>query len=175
MALSATTRPAAGLVLLVILGTACSGAEGEPRSSWGQGPWMGAPDGVVYRGHVRVLGTDPDSVQVSTSLWNRSAQPVQLITGVCAAWVRVYRSPKRSGRPVWDSRWRRGGNCEAIGILSDLASGESIAADTEAFVLSIPVSELVGLFPFPRRYYFTITPDVAGAPDLPAGDVRLGW
>jgi hypothetical protein len=53
--------------------------------------------------------------------------------------------------------------------------GESITPDTETFALSIPLSELVGLFPFPRRYYFTITPDVGHDPDLPAGDLTLGW
>jgi hypothetical protein len=66
-----------------------------------------------------------------------------------------------------------GGDCAAVGVLSDLAPGESQGLDTKAFVLSIPVSELVGFFPFPRRYHFTISPDVSGAPDLPAGDAHI--
>jgi hypothetical protein len=122
-----------------------------------------------------------DSLGVTASVTNTTSRPIYVEYGACALSLRAYRTPDRSGEPVWRSEFRaswRGGStyvCLAYGASATIAPGATFQA--REFRLAVPLIEVVGDSLPNGRYYFSATLNLnfARTPEFPAGtaDIRL--
>src|SRR3712207_9399132 len=77
---------------------------------------------TLTRGELRAAG----------AVTNTTGRPIHIEYGACALVLRAYRRPDRSGRPVWDSRWRAPWDgtyaygCPSYLAAHTLAPGETI-------------------------------------------------
>ena len=133
-----------------------------------------------YRGDVRLVD-DGRMLDVEVVAANIGRRPVHVEYGACAMRLRVYRSPSRSGEPVWDSGRRPNPDprtgvtiaCPLYSVATTLAPGDSLTP--REFAESIPVSTVLGDSLPSGRYYFSASVRINHhfARDVNAGEAEL--
>lgn len=167
-------------VLLVNTGAACAGdslPEQDATPPVPHGPWVRTADGLALRAETRVIDAAPDTLRTTVQVTNATDRPLRVKHGACALRLRAYRTPERTGRPVWASEWRRKPgwgeyDCEMILYIPELAPGDSFPR--ERFMLQLPVPEFLGDSLRKGRYYFAAIIRLNfDTTTLVAGDARL--
>ncbi|HEX8363176.1 MAG TPA: hypothetical protein VF613_23845, partial [Longimicrobium sp.] len=92
-----------------------------------------------YRAASEVQGTAPPTLRTTVYLSVAGPRSVAAEQGGCGVSVRVYRSPQRTGVPVWDSR-RRGDVC-GFSII-EYVIGRGMPRDRLRY--EVPVPEMLG-------------------------------
>ena len=134
-----------------------------------------------YRASTEVSGSTPPTLRTTVHLSVAGARNVKAEQGGCAVSLRAYRTPRRTGAPVWDSR-RRDHVCGLT--LIEYVIGRGMPRDR--LLYEVPVPEMMGDSLPDGRYYFTArvrwpaAPPLEGQPatresavDIPAGDAEL--
>ena len=116
--------------------------------------------GLEFHASSSVEGVAPASLVTGVTITNRNAAPVDLQFGACALKLRAYRSPDKSGKPVWYSELaglpfikHAQQMCILMLYHRTLAPGQSIGAPT--FGSKIPTYEILADSLPEGRYYFT--------------------
>jgi hypothetical protein len=130
-----------------------------------------------------VVGTAPSALETTVTARNEGRQPVQLEFGACALNVHAFRTPDRSGEPVWRSERsthpfnRRGGMslgraCPMYLAVRTLAPGDTLVA--KEFVNRTTMYELLADSLPDGTYHLTALLDLNwGLVRLHAGSVAL--
>jgi hypothetical protein len=134
--------------------------------------------GLRFRTEIRLVGTE---LHAASSVTNTTSRAIYLEYGACALRLRAYRSPARSGTPVWRSErrapWeRRGGYaCPAYGVTSILAPGATLRGKWREFQLRVPMIEILGDSLLDGRYYFSavVRLNSGHTREIPSGSVTL--
>jgi len=141
--------------------------------------------GLRYRVETRVEPGSPRELRTVVTVTNSGPRRVSLEFGACTLLLRAYRTPARTGRPVWYSerarpRWAGkddfGYACPMYLAHRVLAPGESVSP--KEFQARVPVPEILGDSLPEGRYSFTAQLGFAGANRadtvrLPAGEADL--
>jgi hypothetical protein len=114
---------------------------------------------LQYRVNTRVEGIAPRELHAAVTMINMGTRYVRVEYSDCALQLRAYRSPARSGRPVWISERRRppgftSGYACALNLLhKEIAPGQEISP--EEFQIQVPFHEILADSLPQGQYYFT--------------------
>jgi hypothetical protein len=132
--------------------------------------------GLVFASATSVSGS---KLIVRSSIANTNASPVRLEFGACAVRLFAYRAASRTGKPVWDSNYRRpyGTPTSFYGCPEYLAT--AIIAPAQTFAPreinpEFPVMEMLGDSLAAGRYYFSAAITMNWRETvMPAGEATL--
>ena len=122
-------------------------------------PPLQAPDLLHYAAETRVEGTGPRELVARVVATNPTDRNIYLEYGACSLRLRAYRTPERTGRPLWHSEYRQppgsefGYACPGYLATQLVAPGEVISP--AEFNARIPLYEVLGDSLLDGRYYFT--------------------
>jgi hypothetical protein len=137
-------------------------------------------DQLAFSGETRLEGVAPQELVSSVAVTNTGRRAVRLEYGACALRVQLFRSPERTGIPVWDSGRRPNPDpdtghywaCPLYLRVTELAAGQSHTAGE--FTLRIAVPQILGDSIPDGRYYVTARVGLNGfTRSAAAGDVVL--
>jgi hypothetical protein len=127
---------------------------------------------------IPARGSAPDSLHVRATLINETQNSVRIEYGACAVHLHAYRTPDRTGTPVWRSErrapWEAGYvyGCPAYLAVASVAPGGEFSPGE--FALTVPLTEVLADSLPDGRYYFTAVLDAAGQQfRVAAGEVEL--
>jgi hypothetical protein len=117
---------------------------------------------------VRVRG---DTLVAQATVINTGTLPAHVEFGECSLRLRAYRTPARTGEPVWRSEWR-GEACILVLYSSLIAPGDSLSRPLR---FRASVAQVLGDSLPDGRYHFAAVLELnSGAmPEVPAGDALL--
>ncbi len=116
-------------------------------------------EGLAYRATSRLAWGWPAELETRATITNTTRRPVHIEYGACSLQIRAYRTPERSGSPVWYSERRQPADgsgsygCPAYLAMHTIAPGESFSPPE--FKERIPVKEILADSLPNGRYYFT--------------------
>ena len=127
---------------------------------------------LQYRVDTRVERIAPRELRSAVTLINTGSRYVAVDYGGCRLKLRAYRTPARTGRPVWISELRRPPHpnsiyaCDYAGAQDLIAPGQAISP--EALQIRVPFYEIVADSLPTGMYYFTAVLDFR----IPSTDPR---
>lgn len=113
--------------------------------------------GLALGALTSVTGPDADTLRARVTITDTTSSPVRLEYGACSLSLLAYRSPARTGAPVWNSVARRSLGGLAYGCPLYLAVGVVQPGETSSpreFNVAYPVREILGDSLPDDRYYF---------------------
>jgi hypothetical protein len=113
--------------------------------------------GLALGALTSVTGPDADTLRARVTITDTTSSPVRLEYGACSLSLLAYRSPARTGAPVWNSMARRSLGGLRYGCPAYLAVGVVQPGQTSSpreFNVTYPVREILGDSLSNGRYYF---------------------
>ena len=139
---------------------------------------VGSPNaGLTLAGTTTLTGTNADTLRARITITNTTSRPVRLEYGACSVHLLAYRSPDRSGTPVWNSDVRRAPAgavyaCPAYLAVGVVKPGETVSP--REFNVIHSVREMLGDSATSGRYYFKARVDLNWRViEVDAGDLEV--
>jgi hypothetical protein len=132
--------------------------------------------GLRFRTEIRLVGTE---LRAASSVTNTTSRAIYLEYGACALRLRAYRSPARSGAPVWRSErrgpWERRGGYACPAYLKTGALAPGATLQSREFRLRVPLIEILGDSLLDGRYYFSaiVRLNHGHTREIPSGSAML--
>lgn len=146
-------------VLVRVGGDTVSVGAGTLALSADTRPPLQDPDRLRYAAESSVEGIAPRWLVARVVATNPTDRHVYLEYGACALRLRAYRTPERTGRPVWRSEYRRHPRAEhgyaCLGYLAIALVSPAGEISPPEFNARIPLYEVLGDSLPDGRYYFT--------------------
>jgi hypothetical protein len=132
-------------------------------------------EGLTYGATSRLAWGWPAQLESKATVTNPTRRPIHIEFGACALQIRAYRTPERSGSPVWYSERRQPADgsgsygCPAYLAMHTLAPGESFSPPE--FKERIPIREILADSLPNGRYFFTGRLELNS---LPTAEFKIG-